>query len=152
MEPIVLGLVPQERYLKVWLTRLVKFLEQRFYVKIQTYKFLFHCDILGLLLMWTTRPRKPSLLWSMHAMQQIRLQTKLPRHLRTKSRVAVRRSWKLHGQCQILWLLWISLPENCEYLIIYNWTCIRGIFQVSIIRWYKKYNFIFIPFTRTRNL
>ena len=132
MEPIVLGLVPQERYLKVWITRSVKF--SKFWSYLTSYLrkhgyYYFYFVILGLLLMRTTRPGKPSLLWSMHAMQQIRLQTKLPRHLRTKSRVAVRRSWKLHGQCQILWLLWISLPENCEYSNIYSCTCLEVYFK-----------------------
>ena len=44
------------------------------------------------------------------------MQTKLPCHMCPKSWTALWRSRKLYGQCEVLWLLWIPLSENCKLI------------------------------------
>ena len=59
--------------------------------------------------------RVPGFHRRLYAMQSTRLQTELPRHLRSIGRSLVRRGRQLHGQRQILRLLRLPLSENCEF-------------------------------------
>jgi hypothetical protein len=62
-----------------------------------------------------TGSRKPSLNRGLYAMQPCRMQTNFSCHLCPGCRTPLWRSWQLHGQCQILWLLRVPLPENCKF-------------------------------------
>ena len=76
---------------------------------------IFKIFISDLLFMRIPRPGKQGLYRSLHAVQPIRLQAEFPRDVRAERWTSMRGGWELHGQCQVLRILRVSLPANCKY-------------------------------------
>ncbi len=93
MEPIVLGLVPADRYLRVcYLCD-----QQVLLMPLMSLPFWLSLFFLG--------TRESGRLWGLHAVQPVWLQANVSCDLRTEGRILMRGGWKLHGQCQVLRLL-----------------------------------------------